>query len=89
MNWREILHGNPYAQYPHNAQNPPTKGNSADIADSAHKDSKSESHLLEALAEACQGLTVQPAEVALALSPEDKQDWRDGNLPTEALAAFA
>lgn len=64
--------------------------NCADIADSAYRDSKeADSRLLEALADACQGLDINPAEVKQALAPEDIDDWCEGTISADTLAAFA
>jgi len=48
-----------------------------------------EGRLSEALAQACRGLDITPAEVQAALSVDDVNDWRTGSIPPEALAAFA
>ncbi|BAZ94058.1 ATPase [Thiohalobacter thiocyanaticus] len=66
MSWRETL-GVPastetlYTHNSQNAQNPTEQGNCADSADSAYRDSEQEnSKLLEALADACNGLDITP-----------------------------
>ncbi len=95
MSWRETLGVNPstetpYTHNPHNAQKPSEPGNCADIADSAFRDSKEESSkLLEALADACQGIDITPIEVTEALAPEDIEDWHTGAISGHTLAAFA
>ncbi len=84
MSWRETLGVTPSTETPytyntHNTQNPTEQGNCADIADSAYRDSEQEnSKLLEALADACKGLDITPAEVKQALAPEDIADWCSG-----------
>jgi len=66
MSWRETLGVTPSAETPYthnsqNAQNPTEQGNCADIADSAYRDSEQEiSKLLQALADACKGLDINP-----------------------------
>jgi len=45
--------------------------------------------LLEALADACKGLDITPAEVKEALAAEDIEDWRNGAISADTLAAFA
>lgn len=45
--------------------------------------------LTVALADACQGLPIDPATVRARLSPADLEDWAAGELTPEALAAFA
>jgi hypothetical protein len=95
MSWRETLGvtpltGTPYTHNPHNAQKTPKPGNCADIADSAYRDSEEESSkLLEALADACRGLDIAPAEVKQALAAEDIEEWRNGAISNDTLAAFA
>ncbi|AOV18738.1 hypothetical protein BJI67_15965 (plasmid) [Acidihalobacter aeolianus] len=95
MSWRETLGAPPSTErpYTHNSQNTQKHtepGNCADIADSAYRDSKQESSkLLEALADACRGLAITPTEVKLALAAEDIDDWRNGTISTDTLAAFA
>lgn len=95
MSWRETLGVTPLAEspYTHNSQNtqkPTERGNCADIADSAYRDSEQESSkLLETLADACRGLAIIPAEVKLALAAEDINDWRKGAISADTLAAFA
>lgn len=70
MTWREVLGAaNPaepvYAHNTHNTQKGRGSNNSADIADSAERDSK----LLEVLATACRGLTVTPVEGSRGIGP--------------------
>jgi hypothetical protein len=95
MSWRETLGVIPSTEtpYTHNSQNthnPTEQVNCADIADSAYRDSQQESSkLLEALADACRGLDITPAEVKQALAPEDIDDWRKGAISADTLAAFA
>jgi hypothetical protein len=95
MSWRDTLGVNPSTRTPHthnsqNTQKPTEAGNCADIADSAYRDSEQESSkLLETLADACKGLDITPAEVKEALAPEDIDDWREGTISTDTLAAFA
>lgn len=95
MSWRETLGVtpstvNPYTHNTHNTQKPPEPGNCADIADSAYRDSDEESSkLLETLADACWGLSITPVEVRDALAPEDIEDWRNGDITGDTLAAFA
>jgi len=94
MSWREILGvapstDPPYTQYPHNAQKNPNPSNCADSAESAYKGSEEDhSRLLEALTEICRGLSITPKEVQEALAPEDIEDWRNGDISHETLAAF-
>ena len=67
-----------------------SKDNCADIADSAYRDSEQEnSKLLEALADACRGLSITPADVKLALAAEDIDEWRKGAISAETMATFA
>ena len=95
MSWRETLGVTPSTETPYthnsqNAQKPAEPGNCADIADSAYRDSEEESSkLLEALADACRGLDITPAEVKEALAAEDIDDWRKGAISADTLAAFA
>ena len=95
MSWRETLGVAPsaeisYAHNPQNTQKPAGPPNCADIADSAYRVSEEEDFkLLEALADACRGLDIAPAEVVEALAAEDIEDWRRGAINGEALAAFA
>jgi hypothetical protein len=95
MSWRKTLGVTPSAEPPYthnsqNTQNPTETGNCADIADSAYRDSEQESSkLLEALADACKGLDITPAEVKEALAPEDIDDWNKGAISADTLAAFA
>jgi len=95
MSWRETLGVTPSAEapYTHNSQNtqkPTETGNCADIADSAYRDSEQEiSKLLEALADACKGIDITPAEVKEALAAEDIDDWREGAISADTLAASA
>ena len=69
MSWRVTLGVMPLADppYAHNSQNTQKsteQGNCADSADSAYRGSEQESSkLLEALADACKGLDIKPAEV--------------------------
>ena len=94
MSWRETLRvtpstKTPYAHNAQNTQNPTEQGNCADIADSAYRESEQEnSKLLEALADACKGLDITPAEVKQALAAEDITDWRKGAISADTLAAF-
>ena len=95
MSWRETLRGThsreyPYAHNSHNTQNSADPGNCADSADSAYGDpEEDDSRLLEALAHACRGLPIKPAEVRDALAPEDIEGWRCGEVSGETLATFA
>lgn len=95
MSWRETLGvassiGSLYTHNPHNSQNPHTTVNCADIADSAHSDSKDEnSRLLETLANECQGFSIFPNDVRKALSAEDIDDWHNGNISDETFRAVA
>ena len=47
------------------------------------------SKLLEALADACRGLSITPADVKLALAAEDIDEWRKGAISAETMATFA
>jgi hypothetical protein len=95
MSWRETLGvttstGTRYAHNSQNAQNPAETGHCADIADSAYGGSEEEtSKLMEALADACQGLDIAPAEVKEALAAEDIEDWHNDAFSIGTLAAFA
>ena len=95
MSWRETLGVTPSNETvcAHNTQytqKPSETGNCADSADSAYRDSEQErSKLLEALADACRGLGITPAEVEKALAPEDINDWHKGAISAETLGAFA
>jgi hypothetical protein len=85
MSWREVLgiaNSDPYPQYPHNSQNPPQTDISADIAEE-------DSSFLEVIAAVCRGLPITPMEVRDALSPDDIDDWRKGDISTETLATFS
>lgn len=87
MSWREVLglsNSEPYPQYPHNPQNPAAQDNFADIADSAEQDSK----VLEVLSAASQGLPITLREIRDALAQEDIEDWRNGEIDIDTLAAF-
>ncbi|HET8700662.1 MAG TPA: hypothetical protein VFL97_03235 [Nitrococcus sp.] len=58
--------------------------------DSAPRDSvEADSKLLEALGEACRGLSITPVEVRDALAPEDVSAWRNDEITNGALRAFA
>lgn len=90
MSWREVLwvanSAEPsHAHNPQNAHKAPDPGNSADIADSAKDDSK----FLETLSSACRGLPITSTEVRDALAPEDIEDWCNGDISFDTLAAFA
>jgi len=95
MSWRETLGvaeaaDEPHAHNPHNAQKAAEPDHSADIADSASEHSdESDSRLLEALADACRGLSITTMEVHEALAPEDIKDWRRGDINSDTLSAFA
>lgn len=95
MSWRETLGISetavqPHAQNPHNAQKIAEPRHSADIADSASMNAEDEdSRLLEALAGACRGLALNPAELRDALAPEDIECWRSGEITGLLLAAIA
>lgn len=102
MSWRETLgvtlstetpytHNSQNTQKPHEQEiHPIPRGNCADIADSAYRDSEQESSkLLEALADACKGLDITPGEVKEALAAEDIDDWHKGAISTDTLTAFA
>lgn len=62
-----------------------TPRNSAYIADSAEEKSR----LFEDLSTACSGLSITPTEVHDALSQEDMDEWRTGDISLDTLAAFA
>ena len=86
MSWRDILGTEkPPTHNSHNTQNTHQKANSADSANCAEQESK----LLEALATACQQLMITPKEVKEALAPDDVQAWRNGEVSTDTLTAFA
>ena len=88
MSWREVLgiaNSNPYTQNTHITQKPPTPGNSAYCANSAEQDSK----LLEVLSTASRALPITPREIRDALAQEDIEDWRNGEIGIDTLAAFA
>jgi hypothetical protein len=90
MSWREVLGAvavteDALTHNTENSQKAPASGISADIADSADKDSK----LLETLASACRDLRITPSEVLDALAPEDVEDWHQGAITPDTLAAFA
>lgn len=95
MSWRETLGVLPSTEtpYTHNSQitqKPTEPGNCADIAVSAYRDSeRGISKLLEALADSCKGLDITPIEVKEALAPEDIDDWSNGLISADTLAAFA
>lgn len=95
MSWRETLGiAEPVEQLevqnPHNAQKTAKPCHSADIAYSARTNAEdSDSRLLEALADACRGLSITPIEVRDALAPEDIEDWRNGDTTDGTLAAFS
>lgn len=95
MSWRETLGvtsstETPYTHNSQNAQKPSEPGNCADIADSVCRSAdKHSSKLPEALAHACAGSPISPAELQDALAPEDLDDWREGKLDQNSLAAFA
>jgi len=90
MSWRDIIDPDKTTKdtTPHNSQNthkPDNKSNSAYIADCAEVNSK----LLEALATACDGLTITPKEVKDSLATEDVKAWRNGEISINSLTAFA
>jgi hypothetical protein len=90
MSWRDVLGtANPSdtscAQNPHNTQNRGGGSNSADTADTAEADSR----LLEVLGSATRELPISAAEVRDALDPEEIDEWRNGQIATNALSAFA
>ena len=90
MSWREVLKvtdtvADTITQNPHNAQKTFHTDNSADIADIAQADSK----LVEVLATACRDVSITPMEVRDALSPEDLEDWHQGDISLKNLSAFA
>ena len=94
MSWREVLgfrtrKMDAPTHNTHNTQNPIPNPNCADSADIALRDSEEDSRLLEALSNACCGLRISANEVKNALAPEDIQDWREGKINAQALAAFA
>jgi len=96
MSCRETLGVTPSTEtpYTHNSQNtqkPIERGNCADIADSAYRDSKeADSKLLETLADTCRELDITPAEVKESLAEEeDIEDWCKGTISADALAAFS
>lgn len=95
MSWRETLGvtpstETPYAHNSHNAQKSLAEMNCADIANSAYRDSdEDDSKLLEALADACRGLSITPVEVREALAPENIAEWRNGDISSDTLTAFA
>ncbi len=95
MSWRDILEAPPPQKSPstHNSQNTQNSvepSSCADSADSAYRDpEEDDARLLEALAHACRGLSIKPAEVCDALAPEDIEGWRCGEVRGESLAAFA
>jgi hypothetical protein len=95
MSWRETLGvttsaKTPYAHNSQNAQKPIDTGNCADIAGSAYRGlDQQTSRLLETLSDACKGVDITPAEVKEALAPEDIEDWRNGAISDDTLAAFA
>ncbi|MEA3275951.1 MAG: hypothetical protein U9Q81_11795 [Pseudomonadota bacterium] len=95
MSWRKTLGvtnstETPYTHNSQNAQKSPEERDCADIADSAYRSSEEKnSKLPEALADACRGLSISPVEVRKALAPEDIEDWRNGDISSDTLAAFA
>lgn len=95
MSWRQTLGiaepAKPtYAQNPHNAQKATKPHHSADIADSALRNAEdTDSRLLEALAHACRALPLSAMEIRDKLTPEDIEDWRNGEITGRTLAAFA
>jgi hypothetical protein len=95
MSWRDTL-GQPRApkspctHNSHNTQKPAGPRNCADIASSAYgSEEEGGSRLLEALARACQGLSIKPPEIRDALAPEDIEGWRCGEMSDETLTVFA
>jgi len=93
MSWRDILgvgnsikdtstHNTQYTQYTHKASK---KSNSANNANCAEVNSK----LLEALATACDGLTITPNKVKKALATEYIEAWFSGEISIETLTGFA
>lgn len=95
MSWRETLGVNPSTEAPqtHNSQNAQKHiraGSCADIADFANGDTEQDSsRLLEALADACQGLDITPVEIQQALAAADIDDWHHGAISVDTMAAFA
>ncbi|MCG7969992.1 MAG: hypothetical protein JBO36_04980 [Candidatus Thiodiazotropha taylori] len=73
----------------HNAQKPLELSNCENIANYAHRDSEDDSYLLEKLAEACRDLKITPSEVRKSLTPEDIENWRNGEFGDDTLVAIA
>jgi len=93
MSWREVMAGSTsikptYTQNPHNTHNSPNPGNSEDIAYCADI-ARGNSKLLAALAVATHRLPITAREVLDALAPEDIEEWRNNNVSTATLEAFA
>ena len=55
----------------------------------SHNLAESKSKLLEALANICKEISINPIEVYEALSDEDIEDWEDATIDENTLAAFA
>lgn len=95
MSWRETLSVDSSLRdfSTHNSQNTHKPGltdisaNNADIADS--ESNESSSNLAEWLETACIGLDISPLELNKALTHEDIQDWKNGDVSLEAMSAFA
>ena len=80
----------PYAHNTHNTQKAAPHSNSADIANFAlGRPNEAESRLLQALTDACRDQPITPPELRKALTPEDIEDWCQGDIRSDALSAFA
>jgi hypothetical protein len=90
MSWRKMLGVEELkpTNLPHNTHNMhkyPTNGNSAYCADIVERKSK----MLEALALACNGLSITPNELYEALDSDDIENWFDNTISPLSLKDFA
>ena len=95
MSWREMLGITPASDSAtthntQNMQNTGIAGNNADCASSAYRDGiKDDADLLATFSLACRGLPISPLDALATLSPVDIQDWRNGEIDNDTLAAYA
>jgi len=104
MSWREMLKSEvsvaqAQAMYGPKVEHDLPSTDCADCADIAGSQSKQkvpkqshkerQSRLMESLANGCKGLEITPMEVYEALSADDIEEWKNGELTQDGLSAFA
>ena len=82
MNWRAIMKGEVYEQYPHNPQNHAEMDNIANFANIADE-------VLSLIKQSCEGLAITPNQFLALTSKEDHELILSGDLPIEVLRAYA